>query len=130
MLFANQALRADFDAMIETGVWPSTDFRNVVLLENPPANVAPKSPGRARIASYENTEVLIETSSREGGWVVLNDVWHPWWRVEIDGVPAPLLRANAIFRAVEVPPGEHKVRFHFQPFTGLLEQMTGRGPKT
>ena len=74
--------------------------------------------------------MLIETSSREGGWVVLNDVWHPWWRVEIDGVPAPLLRANAIFRAVEVPPGEHKVRFHFQPFTGLLEQMTGRGPKT
>lgn len=129
VMFASRALNADFARMIETGVWPSTDFRNTVLLEGANAGAAPRAPGRARLASYRNTEVVIDANSPDGGWVVLNDVWHPWWRVEIDGRPAPLLRANAIFRAVEVPPGAHKVRFHFQPFEGLFEQMLGRGPK-
>lgn len=129
VLFATRAQQADFASMIETGVWPSTDFRNVVLLEGAPADAAPRAPGRARIASYANAQVVIDASSRDGGWVVLNDVWHPWWRVEVDGKPATLLRANAIFRAVEIPPGDHTVRFHFKPFEGLLEQMMGRGPK-
>jgi hypothetical protein len=50
---------------------------------------------------------------------VLNDVWHPWWRVEVDGQPAPLLRANVIFRAVALPPGARQVRFFFDPANGL-----------
>ena len=130
VLFATRAQNADFDRMIETGAWPSTDFRNTVLLENAPAAGKIRAPGRARIASYKNTEVIIDVTSPDGGWVVLNDVWHPWWRVEVDGRPANLLRANAIFRAVDVPPGEHKVRFYFDPFEGLFDQMLGRGPKT
>lgn len=124
VLFATQARGANFEAMIATGVWPSTDFRSVVLLEEPPEG-RPRGPGRARILSYANTEVVIEAASKDGGWVVLNDVWHPWWRAEIDGRPAPIARANAIFRAVEVPPGEHTVRFVFRPFSGLWAQMTG-----
>ena len=130
VLFATRAQNADFASMIETGVWPTTDFRNVVLLEGAAADGKPRAPGRTRVSSYKNTEVIVDVASPDGGWVVLNDVWHPWWRVEIDGQPAPLLRANAIFRAVEVAPGDHRVRFHFQPFEGLAEQMLGRGPKT
>ena len=130
VLFATRAQNADFASMIETGVWPTTDFRNVVLLEGAAADEKPRASGRTRVSSYKNTEVIVDVASPDGGWVVLNDVWHPWWRVEIDGQPAPLLRANAIFRAVEVAPGDHRVRFHFQPFEGLAEQMLGRGPKT
>ncbi|MFN3891139.1 MAG: hypothetical protein ACK4MV_12130 [Beijerinckiaceae bacterium] len=129
VLFATRAQNADFAKMIETGVWPSTDFRNTVLLESPQAGAKQRAPGRARLASYENTEIVIDASSPEGGWIVLNDVWHPWWRVEVDGKPATLLRANAIFRAVEVPPGDHKVRFFFEPLEGLFQQMLGRGPR-
>ncbi len=130
VLFATRTQNADFASMMETGVWPTTDFRNVVLLEGAKVDGKTRAPGRARIASYKNTQVVIDVASPDGGWVVLNDVWHPWWRVEIDGRPAQLLRANAIFRAVEVPPGDHKVRFHFEPFEGLADHMLGRGPKT
>jgi len=124
VLFATQARAANFEAMIATGVWPATDFRTTVLLENPP-EPRPRGPGRARISAYANTEIVIDVSSRDGGWVALNDVWHPWWRAEIDGKPAEILRANAIFRAVEVPAGEHRVRFTFHPFAGLWAQLTG-----
>jgi hypothetical protein len=126
VLLATTARKADFAAMIENGQWPDVDYRSTVLLENPPEAVMAKAPGSARIVSYRNTEVVIEASSPEGGWLVLNDVWHPWWQVEVDGVPAPLLRADVIFRAVELTPGQHQVRFVFRPFAGLWAQLRGR----
>ena len=71
-----------------------------------------------RLVSYRNTEVVIEADSPAGGWVVLNDVWHPRWEAEIDGKAVQALRANAIFRAVLVPPGRVNVRFIFRPLSG------------
>ncbi|WP_090709257.1 MULTISPECIES: hypothetical protein [unclassified Beijerinckia] len=126
VLFATTARKADFAAMTANGQWPDVDYRSTVLLENPPEAVMANAPGSARIVSYRNTEVVVEAASPEGGWLVLNDVWHPWWQVEVDGVPAKLLRANVIFRAVALPPGQHQVRFVFRPFAGLWAQLRGR----
>jgi uncharacterized membrane protein YfhO len=72
---------------------------------------------------YTNTEIIVEVNSPSGGILVLNDVWHPWWRVTIDGAEADILRANAIFRAVEVPPGKYTVRFSFEPLRGAWREL-------
>ncbi len=125
VLFATQARRADFEAMIASGQWPQADFRQTVLLEGVEGVTKLRPAGTARLASYHNTDILVEASSPEGGWLVLNDVWHPWWSVEVDGAPAVMLRANVIFRAVEVGPGVHKVRFVFRPFAGLFSHLIG-----
>jgi hypothetical protein len=104
--------------------WPAADLRSTVLLANvPPLSAAARRPGKARIVSYRNTEVVLEADSPDGGWVVLNDLWHPWWSAEIDGRPAELLRANVLFRAVAVPPGRHQVRFLFRPIAGAWAQL-------
>ncbi len=124
VLFATQAREADFGTMLRDGGWPDVDFRRTVLLEGV-AETAPRAPGAARIAAYRNTEVAIEAESPEGGWVVLDDVFHPWWRADVDGAPARILQANVLFRAVAVPPGNHRVTFRFAPFAGLWAQMTG-----
>ena len=73
-----------------------------------------------RISTYHNTEVVLEADSPDGGWVLLNDLWHPWWFAEVDGKPVPILRANVLFRAVAVRPGRHTVRFRFRPVAGSL----------
>ena len=125
LLFANLAVAGDFERVLSTGVWPDIDFRSTVLLDT--AAVRPhRSPGRARLVSYRNTEVVIEADSADGGWAVLNDVWHPWWRATVDGVPQPLRQANVLFRAVEVPPGQHRVVMTFHPFRGAIDQALGR----
>ncbi|MCH9809135.1 MAG: hypothetical protein K0U74_15525 [Alphaproteobacteria bacterium] len=79
----------------------------------------------ARIESYANTEVVI-VADGPGGYVVLNDVWHPWWVAQVDGQPAKVERANYLFRAVAVPPGRHTVRFKFAPISGALQAFWAR----
>jgi hypothetical protein len=59
--------------------------------------------------------VTIRAASESDGWLVLADTWFPGWRASIDGLPAPVLRANVAFRAVALPAGEHVVEFRYEP---------------
>jgi hypothetical protein len=125
VLLATQARPADFARMLQDGRWPDADLQTTVLLGNAPDAQAQRRPGRVRIVSYRNAEVIVEADSPDGGWVVLNDLWHPWWFASVDGQPAEMLRANVLFRAVAVPPGRHSVRFAFRPLAGAWRQITG-----
>jgi hypothetical protein len=123
--FATRAVAADFDAMLESGVWPGVDPRTTVLL--PPADATGAgNAGSARMVRYGHDEIVVATESDAGGWVVLADVWHPWWFATVDGVGTPVLRADVILRAVRVPPGRSEVRLTFHPLRGALAQITGR----
>lgn len=127
VLFATRALPADFADIIKTGDWPTTDFISTVLLNGPEPSAANAPATRRRgsvtIQSYRNTVVTLRVNSPDGGFAVLNDVWHPWWRGEIDGKPAKVLKANVIFRAIKVPPGTHTVRFIFRPLAGAWSRL-------
>ncbi|PZO04522.1 MAG: hypothetical protein DCF30_00065 [Hyphomicrobiales bacterium] len=151
VLLVTKAETADFDAILATGQWPQGfDPRQSVLLDRAvaPLPLGPIATGRpasgltapgtspqgtVRIADYGTTEVTLKVDAPQGGYVVLNDVWHHWWQVEIDGTPVEILRANVLFRAVAVPPGRSTVRFVFQPFRGLFQDIgtrlrAGRNP--
>jgi len=133
VLFATDAKGADFERMLADGRWPEVDLRSTVLIEGAPPASTPRRPGRVRIVSYRTDEVVLDVDSLDGGWVVLNDLWHPWWAADIDGQPADILRANVLFRAVAVPDGRHSVRFTFRPMAGAWRQILGRassGPAT
>jgi hypothetical protein len=56
------------------------------------------------------------------GILVLNDVRPPWWRAELDGWLADILKANVLFRAVAVAPGLHHLHFAFEPFRCRLRR--------
>lgn len=126
---ATCAMHVDFSAMIASGEWPEADYRETVLLEEPPLchskKDAPQGAAQARILSYGNTAIIVETNAPQGGgWLVLNDVWHPWWFATVDGAETQILRANVLFRAVAAPEGRHEVRFTFQPLRGLLREYS------
>jgi hypothetical protein len=127
VLLATHWQKADFAKLLSEGGWPAVDPRRTVLLEQAPAN-APGggAGGSARILRYDNTDIEIEADAPSGGFVVLNDVWHPWWRASVDGKPAEILKANVLFRAVAVPPGKHVVRFTFHPFAGAVAELKAR----
>lgn len=129
VLFATAARDADFDDIMASGRWPEFDPRTTVLLESDAELPrAIRRPGHARLQRYTNTRIDIEVDSPEGGWLVLNDVWHPWWfaeRVTAEaGEAVQILRANVLFRAVAVEPGRHRIRFEFRPIDGAFNQLT------
>lgn len=57
----------------------------------------------------EYVEIQIESSS--GGYLVLTDVFHPYWSASVDGSVAEIIPAFHAFRAIKVPAGSHKVEF-------------------
>ena len=126
VLLLTDARKADFDAILKTGEWPQGfDPRRTVLLDRdpPPLPTGPLGPNSVAIRDYGTTTVTLAAETARGGYLVLNDVWHHWWQVEIDGQPAELLRANVLFRAVVVPPGKSTVRFVFRPLQGLWHDI-------
>jgi len=122
--FATEAKLADFARMLRDGEWPNVDLASTVLLESVPAEQGQRRRGQASIISYQNAQVTLEVDSPDGGWAVLNDLWHPWWYADLDGKPVQLLRANVLFRAVAVPPGQHEIRFSFRPLQGGWAELT------
>lgn len=126
VLYVPSARSADFNRLVESGGL-DIDPREVVLLEGTvPLQASSYGSGTAAVESYTNTEVVINAEGADGGWVVLNDIWHPWWTVTVDGEPTRLLRANVLFRAAYVAPGRHRIVFTFQPILGALRDAYKR----
>jgi hypothetical protein len=73
--------------------------------------------GTVSFVRYGLNEVELAVRAPVSGCLVLSDVYYPGWRAEVDGAPAEVLRADYVFRAVLLPPGEHTVRMAFAPWT-------------
>jgi hypothetical protein len=98
----------------------SFDADAAVMLAEPPPDAAglpgtPELPS-ARILQDGDEAITIEASTGAGGgYLVLTDSFDGSWRVDADGSPARLLRANALYRAVRLQPGRHIIRFTYKP---------------
>ena len=102
-----QRLRApDFDPALQVLV------SEAVSGMTPATNAAP---AEATITSYAPKRITVKTRSAAPGILLLNDRWHPDWKVTIDGQPTALLRANFLMRGVPVAAGEHTVEYRFDP---------------
>jgi hypothetical protein len=83
----------------------------------PASPTAAKESAEARIVSYKRNAVTLEVDSTRAGVLVLHDIHYPGWEAWVDGVRRPILRANLLFRGVEIPPGRHRVEFRFRPMS-------------
>jgi len=73
--------------------------------------------GIAQIVSAAPGHVEVATTSGSRGLLVLHDLYYPGWLAEIDGMATPILCADVLFRALEVPAGTHRITFRFAPFS-------------
>jgi hypothetical protein len=108
---------------------PAFDFRREVILLRSETSSAPgvayetAATGYARVESKTNNRLLVGVGSSRGGWLVVPDTWDRGWRATLDDRPAAVLQANYAFRAVQVPPGEHRVEMRYVP-VGLLPGLS------
>ncbi len=80
------------------------------------AGAAMPDPGaKVELAEYRTNALTYKVNSANGGVVVFSEIWYgPDWVAEIDGKPAPYVRADYVLRAMKVPAGEHTVRFYIE----------------
>jgi hypothetical protein len=73
--------------------------------------------GSARITAYGRNDVTLEYEADRNSVLILHDIYYPGWEAYVDGERRPILRANLLFRGVEVPAGRHRVEFRFRPLS-------------
>ncbi len=70
-------------------------------------------PVRYRRPAPDHMQLEVDAGA-EPAVVFVTEAHHPWWRAEVDGAPAPLLRANMLFMAVRVGPGAHRIELRLR----------------
>jgi len=94
------------------------DPRKEVLLEGPglPREQGDgSSEGEVVEISHSDNTVRLQVRATSYGFLLLNELSYPGWNGYVDGQRTRVWRANYLFRAIEVPPGEHEVEFRFEP---------------
>jgi len=94
--------------------------REVVLSEGVELRDAKPSRDSVEIANYKPERVEIKATTDQPGYLVLADSWYPGWNAFVNGQPAPIQRANVIFRAVRIEPGTHDIVFEYRPLSFAL----------
>jgi hypothetical protein len=112
---------ADPPALLQRLAAGRDDPRAVLLLEQPPSSGflgAPTASGAAATATFTRNDpehLVLRVAAPAPGFLLLADQHFPGWTATVNGASAPILRANYVFRAVEVPAGESVVTFDYRP---------------
>jgi hypothetical protein len=117
-LFSKWSVLTNDDSALARLRDPAFDPHSEVVLAQSPGSPLPGTgtpPGTATITQYLAKQIRVQTQSATPGILILNDRWHPDWKARLDGRSLPLLRANFIMKAVEVPAGSHELEFRFEP---------------
>jgi hypothetical protein len=70
--------------------------------------------GTSTIVDETSERLVVRVEAGQPALLVVRDTYFPGWAATVDGAPAPLWRADYLFRAVPVPAGSHTVELRFQ----------------
>jgi Bacterial membrane protein YfhO len=101
---------------------PSFNPATTVILADAPSGPSPApaitATRPATITTYSPEQVQLTADGP--GTLLLTDAYYPGWTATIDGAPAPIQRADIMFRALSLPPGQHQIEFRYDPLSVRL----------
>lgn len=94
------------------------NFGKTILLETDIAShlIDSNQLSKVKIVNYSPNDIKILVEAKGNKLLFLSDSYYPGWKAYIDEKPSKIYRADYTFRAVEVPAGEHRVVFRYEPW--------------
>jgi hypothetical protein len=73
--------------------------------------------GSLRVVNYRADRIELETqiAGTRPALLLISNAYSKYWRAEIDGAPADILRADSTFQALSLPLSAHRVVLSYQP---------------
>jgi len=96
------------DRVVLTAPKAGWEIRDSWSGDEPPAN-------EVSLIEYKPGSAKWQVRTEGPGYFVVSDADYPGWQAYLDGKHVPHYRANAAFRALKVPSGQHSVEFRFRP---------------
>ena len=78
--------------------------------------------GEVKILNYSPNRIEMEATTDQKRILVILDSFYPDWRAAVDGKDVPVIGANYVYKAIQLPIGHHKISVYYQPksfFRGL-----------
>ncbi|MCF6212656.1 MAG: YfhO family protein [Flavobacteriaceae bacterium] len=92
---------ADFENHFESGVVPTYTIDSTASIS---------------LKSYEANDLKYTSKNTHDGFAVFSEMYYKeGWHAYIDGKLTPIYRVNYVLRALEIPKGDHKIEFKFEP---------------
>lgn len=132
-LTPNYEVIADEDQIFEKLKDPNTRPQETALLEEDPG-ISPdtnaQDPGTVQRLEYDARQGHVELKTNASGprILVISQNHHPHWQAFVDGEEKPLIRANYLWTAVALSPGEHTVELiYHDPIVATTRWITFAG---
>ncbi|MCA8988219.1 MAG: hypothetical protein KDA78_11285 [Planctomycetaceae bacterium] len=78
---------------------------------------SPAPDDQIQCQAYSDQEIVLQVSTAQGGLLILTDLFDPDWQLMVDSGPAEMLRQDGMYRGVQIPPGQHEVRWSYAPWS-------------
>lgn len=80
-----------------------------------PANSGKDPAFSYKTLNYNPNILEVKYDSANAGYLYFSDCYDTYWKAYIDGKKTTLYKANAAFKAIQIPAGAHKVKFIYDP---------------
>jgi hypothetical protein len=81
----------------------------------PADELAPDRPAGFQVTRYDHNSLEVAIDAPTAGFLYYADGYDRHWKAVVDGRRAPVLRANANFKAVPIGAGHHDVKLSYDP---------------
>lgn len=80
------------------------------------AQIRKDSTDQVKLTHFAPNALTYSVRNPDGiGFIVFSEIFYDGWKATIDGKEAPIVRVDYVLRGLEVPQGDHEIKFVFEP---------------